>query len=73
MGDSAPDEYLAVVLTIVIVGAVALVLVAGFWWTRGSGPGAGSIFSPGRQELTKYTRLGGRMPEAGEDVDRDRE
>jgi preprotein translocase subunit SecG len=73
MGDSAPDGYLAVVLTIVIVVAVVLVLVAGFWWTRGSGPGAGSIFSPGRQELTKYTRLGGRMPEPGEDVDRERE
>jgi hypothetical protein len=60
-------------LAIVIAAAVVLVLVAGFWWTRGAGPGAASIYSPGREELTKYTPLGGRMPEAGEDVDQERE
>ncbi|MCW3068440.1 MAG: hypothetical protein JWL67_1065 [Solirubrobacterales bacterium] len=57
-------------LTIVIVVAVVVVLAAGFWWTRGAGPGAASIDSPGREELMKYTEIGGRMPEPGEDVDR---
>jgi hypothetical protein len=60
-------------LDAIIAVGIVLLLIAGFWWTRGAGPGASSSRSPGRQELMKYTRLGGRMPEPGEDVDIDPE
>ncbi|HEY4429285.1 MAG TPA: hypothetical protein VGN08_13875 [Solirubrobacteraceae bacterium] len=55
-----------------IVAAVVLVFIAGFWLTRGAGPAARSTRSPGNEELLKYTSLGGRMPEPGEAPD-DRE
>ncbi len=69
-GDRSSSGYLVVMLEVVIVVAVVLLFVAGFWFTRGAGRGAASIDSPGREELMKYTELGGRMPEPGEDVDR---
>jgi hypothetical protein len=58
----------------IIAIAVVVLLVVGFWWTRGAGPGAGSSRSPGRQELHSYSRHGSRVPLPGEDhEDRERE
>jgi hypothetical protein len=48
------------VLDIIIAVAVAVLLAAGFWWTRGAGGLPGGIDDPARQEFMKYTPTGRR-------------
>jgi hypothetical protein len=60
------------VLEIIIAGAVVVLLIAGFWWTRGAGGVPGGVDDPAHQELTKYTPLGDRLPEAGAEGPDDR-
>jgi len=50
---------------IVGVGVVLLLLILGFWLTRGGGGVPGGIDDPARQELRKYGALGDRLPEPG--------
>jgi hypothetical protein len=50
---------------IVGVGLVLLLLILGFWLTRGGGAVPGGINDPARQELRKYDALGDRLPEPG--------
>ena len=50
---------------IVGVGLVVLLLILGFWLTRGGGGVPGGIDDPARQELRKYDALGDRLPEPG--------
>jgi hypothetical protein len=54
------------VLEAVIGGAVVLLIIVGFWWTRGSGGLPGGTDDPAREELRKYNELGDRVPTAGE-------
>jgi len=53
----------------IIAGAVVVLLIVGFWWTRGAGGLPGGIDDPARQELHKYDELGDRLPEPGDDPD----
>ena len=53
----------------IIAGAVVVLLIAGFWWTRGAGGMPGGRDDPARQALRKYDELGDRLPEPGEDRD----
>jgi len=61
------------VLEVIIAVAVVLLLIAGFWWTRGGGGVPGGIDDPARQQLSKYTALGDRLPEPSADEPEDRE
>jgi hypothetical protein len=54
------------VLDVIIAGGVAVLLVAGFWWTRGAGGVPGGIGDPAREELRHFTELGDPMPPPGE-------
>jgi hypothetical protein len=53
------------VLEGIIAGAVVLLLIAGFWFTRGRGGVPGGIGDPAREQLSKYSALGERLPEPG--------
>lgn len=55
----------------IIIGAVVLLLIAGFWWTRGA-PSylPGGIDDPARQDLARFDELGDPLPPAGEDPPR---
>jgi hypothetical protein len=55
-------------LDAIIVGAVVVSMAAGFWWTRGSGGIPGGLDDPARTELQKYTPLGDRLPDLGEET-----
>jgi hypothetical protein len=48
---------------IIGIGVGALVLILGFWWTRGGGGLPGGTDDPARQELRKYDALGNRLPD----------
>jgi hypothetical protein len=50
-------------------GALVLLLILGFWWTRGEGAIPGGSDDPARQALCKYEELGDRLPDPGEDPD----
>jgi hypothetical protein len=50
---------------VVGVGLVLLLLILGFWLTRGGGGVPGGIDDPARGELRKYDALGDRLPEPG--------
>jgi len=54
----------------IIAGAVVVLLIVGFWWTRGAGGLPGGTDDPARQELRKNDELGDRLPEPGVDPDR---
>jgi hypothetical protein len=58
---------------IIGLSVIALLLIAGFWWTRGRGGVPGGIGDPAREELAKYSARGERLPEAGADEPEDRE
>jgi hypothetical protein len=45
------------------IGVVALLLILGFWWTRGGGGVPGGIDDPARKEIRKYDALGDRLPD----------
>jgi len=51
----------------IIAGAVVVLLVAGFWWTRGYGGIPGGVDDPARQNLARYDEIGDPLPPAGED------
>ncbi len=60
----------------IIAIAFVVLVVAGFWWTRGSGSGLpGGLYDPPRQDLAqRYSELGDPMPPTGElPEDRERE
>jgi hypothetical protein len=61
------------VLDAIIAGAIVVLLIAGFWWTRGRGGMPGGIGDPAREQLSKYSALGERLPEAGAEEREDRE
>jgi hypothetical protein len=56
------------VLDAIIVGAVVISMVVGFWWTRGSGGIPGGLDDPARMELQQYTPLGDRIPDPGGEI-----
>jgi hypothetical protein len=58
---------------IIGLSVIALVLIAGFWWTRGRGGMPGAIDDPAQEELAKYSALGERLPEPGAEEPTDRE
>jgi hypothetical protein len=49
------------VLDAIIAGGIVLLLIAGFWWTRGRGGVPGGSDDPARQQLSRYNELGDRM------------
>jgi len=53
------------VLEGIIAGAIVLLLIAGFWFTRGRGGMPGGIDDPAIEQLAKYSALGERLPEPG--------
>jgi hypothetical protein len=54
-------------LDVIIAFAIVVLLIVGFWWTRGAGPAAPSIGSPGAEELAKLNELGDPTPLPGEE------
>jgi hypothetical protein len=48
---------------IIGISVVLLLLVLGFWLTRGGGGLPGGTDDPARQELRKYDALGNRLPD----------
>jgi hypothetical protein len=54
------------VLEAIIAGAVVLLIIVGFWWTRGAGGVPGGIDDPAREELRRYNELGDRVPAPSE-------
>jgi hypothetical protein len=54
-----------------IAAAIVVVLIVGFWWTRGAGPGANEIGSPGAEERAPMVR-GKPLPTADEEIERER-
>lgn len=52
MGAQAATQA-AVMRDIAIAAAIVLVLIVGLWWTRGAGPGADEIGSPGAEERVR--------------------
>jgi hypothetical protein len=57
----------------IILGGIVVLLAVGFYLTRGAGGMPGGLEDPARNQIAKYTLLGDRAPEAGGDVDLDRE
>ena len=57
---------------IVGIGAVLLLVILGFWLTRGAGGVPGGADDPSRQELRKYSALGDHVPDPTADAE-DRE
>ena len=57
----------------IIAGVFVLLLIVGFWFTRGRGGIPGGIGDPAREQLSKYAALGERLPEPGADEPLDRE
>ncbi len=54
-------------LDAIIAGAVVLVLIVGFWWTRGAGNLIHRIDEPARQEMRKFDEIGNRLPDPGDE------
>jgi hypothetical protein len=62
------------VLDIVIPIAIIALLIIGFYLTRGAGPSAHSVRSPGAEELAEFTPLGDHVSQPDEEaVDRNQE
>jgi hypothetical protein len=53
------------VLEGIVAGAIVLLLIAGFWFTRGRGGMPGGIDDPALEQLAKYPALGEQLPEPG--------
>jgi FtsZ-interacting cell division protein ZipA len=51
----------------IIAIAIVALLIVGFWWSRGAGPGAHSVRSPGYEEKAEFNELGDHMPRPGEE------
>jgi hypothetical protein len=58
---------------IIGLSVIAVVLIAGFWLTRGRGGVPGGIGDPAQEELAKYSALGERLPDAGAEERENRE
>lgn len=58
---------------IIALSAIAVVLIIGFWLTRGRGGMPGGIGDPASEDLSKYSALGERLPEPGRGEPPDRE
>jgi hypothetical protein len=72
--DPQRDVSVSYVLEAIIgLTVIALLLAAGFWFTRGRGGVPGGIGDPAHEELAKYSALGERLPEPGTDEPEDRE
>ncbi len=54
-------------LEVVVVVAIVVLVIAGFWWTRGYGGMPGGIDDPVATERTGFTQLGDPMPGVGEE------
>lgn len=53
-----------------IAGAVVLLLIAGFWWTRGAGGLPGGVDDPARQKVVeRFDQTGGAMSGLMDDGD----
>jgi hypothetical protein len=62
------------VLEAIIAGVIVVLLIVGFWWTRGAGGVPGGIDDPARDALRKYDELGDRVRDPSESIrDRERE
>ena len=61
-------------LDAVIAIAIVVLLIVGFWWTRGVGGGGvpGGIDDPAYQEVRRLTQMGDPMPPPGVEAE-DRE
>jgi hypothetical protein len=57
----------------IIAIAVVVLLIVGFWWTRGAGGMPGGVNDPARQQLRGLDELGDPMPPAGGEPDREHE
>jgi FtsZ-interacting cell division protein ZipA len=58
----------------IIAIAVVVLLVVGFWWTRGAGGLPGGADDPARQELRRFDELGDPVQPPGlEREDREHE
>ena len=58
-------------LEVVIVVVAVLLIIVGFWWTRGAGPGANEVGSPGSEELNKFAR-GKPVPNTDDQIEAER-
>ena len=56
-------------LEAIILGGIVVVLVVGFYLTRGAGGMPGGVDDPARQQLLEYTPLGDHVPLAGDALD----
>lgn len=54
-----------------IAAGIVVALVVGFWWTRGAGPGANEVGSPGAQERERIVK-GEPMPTPDDELERER-
>jgi hypothetical protein len=52
--------------------AIIVLMLVGFWWTRGAGVGAKSVGSPGSEEVFKFAR-GKHVPDADDQIEGERE
>jgi hypothetical protein len=50
----------------IVAIALVVLLIAGFWWTRGYGGVPGGVDDPARQELLRHTELGDIAPPPGD-------
>ncbi len=57
----------------IIAGGIVVLLIVGFWWTRGAGGVPGGTDDPAREELRHYNELGDRVHDPGEREARDDE
>lgn len=60
-------------LEVIIGVVVAVLLVAGFWLTRGAGGMPGGVGDPAQEQLARSSALGAPLPEPGEEEPQDRE